>query len=164
MLDDYSLRLLAEIGIDVYLPRGAATPAAHDAVLESTRAKTSLLDNASVSRHAEVAIVAAPGQREKLLTGLAGSLRFAGVQVKILDVDARNEVARMGGVVVLGESHARTLGSALDAAQHAALEWVIAAEPDAIARSADAKRALWGEIKRISRKIIAGRTASLKVR
>lgn len=161
MLDDYSLRLLAEIGIDVYVPRaehGGARQATGEATAADAPQPVDLSARvASAGVVAEIAIVAARGQRENLLKGLMQSFRFAGVESTLVDSGAPDTVLAMSGVVVLGESLARTFGSGFSAAQHAALEWIMSGEPEAIGRSAQAKRALWGEIKRVSRRVAANR-------
>ncbi len=153
MLDDYSLRLLAEIGIDVYMPRSA--PALAVAVNEAGTGDPehgiAASPEARVEPRAEVVIVAPVGQRGKLLVGIEQSLRFAGMHVRVHGDEMPGQTHVMRAVVVLGESLVRSFGATLDAAQHAAIEWVVAAEPDAIPSSANARRALWGELKRVSR-------------
>lgn len=161
MLDDYSLRLLAEIGIDVYVPRASANLAqeglheSQAAIVAPSRSAEATSHGAGANAQARIAIVAARVAHEKLLSGIAQALRFAGVPATIVDGDDHDAVQAMRGVVVLGESLARSFAASFSAAQHARLEWVICGEPEAIARNANAKRALWGEIKRVSRRLAA---------
>lgn len=149
MLDDHGLRLLAEIGIDVYLPRRAATaPAAQvDAAPASAPAAAAAPG---------VAFVCAREGRGNLRGHVLLALRAAGL--RIVEGDAAELAAGgdVAGVVVLGEALARSLGAGLPAQRHAGLEWVIAGEPAALARGVAPKRALWGEIKRLAR-ILAAR-------
>jgi len=151
MLDEYSLRLLAEIGVDVYLPRTAAPEAGH-VVAPADMPRAQIVPDAKrVDRPIEVGIVSASSQRTKLLAHVGIALRFARIRSAVTDVDAVDTIASMHGVVVLGETLARTLGAQLPAQRQDGIEWVVAGEPDALACSAIAKRALWGEIKRLSR-------------
>lgn len=140
MLDDHGLRLLAEIGVDVYLPRHAAP------------GPGVVADGAAP---AAVAFVAAHGQGRNLRGHVLLALRATGLRVIESDGLDLAQAAGVVAVVVLGEGRARTLGAGLPAARHAALEWVIADEPATLARSAASRRALWGEIKRLARTLAA---------
>ena len=146
MLDDYSLRLLAEIGVEVYVPRAAAATVV-DAALPTA---------ALTADAAGVAFVCPRDEGGRLRGHVLLALRAAGLRV--LDGDDVDLAGDRGiaGVVVLGEALARSLGAGLPAPRHAELEWVISGEPAALARGAAPKRALWGEIKRLAR-ILASR-------
>lgn len=150
MFDDYSLRLLAEIGVDVYVPRAASSRAV-DAPAAATANAPAIAPVVSVDLRIIVAIVGTPSQRIKLLGQVGQALRFARVHAALTDAGDLDAIASMRGLVVLGDALARTLGSGLPTQRQGEIEWVIASEPDTLARSAAAKRALWGEIKRLSR-------------
>ncbi len=154
MLDDYSLRLLAEIGVDVYLPR-ASGESAERAAPSSRMAEGKPPGPAPVGGTVEVGIVGADPSRTALIGQLGLALRGAGMRNVVTAADAVDGIAALRGVLVLGEELARTLGARLPAQRQAAIEWVITAEPSVLAASATAKRALWGEIKRLSRTLHA---------
>jgi hypothetical protein len=140
MRDDYGLRLLAEIGIDVYVPRAAPAPAE--------------MPMASPTTHAgqRVVLVSAAGQqRVKLVDQVERALRSAGLDARRQDGASIKSLADAHAVVVLGAALARSLGAVLPAPRQAALEWVIATDADTLAPDAVGKRALWGEIKRLAR-------------
>lgn len=164
MFDDYSLRLLAEMGVDVYVPLAVseeivAEPATAAVVsLPPSIAKTSVTDVAAqrgpapdASLAVDVLILCEQRQPERLLHDLLRALRAAKVSADFGLVDDLTSISSAHGLVVLGESLARTIGPGLSAQQQNALTWVVAAEPNALVGNASAKRALWGEIKRLSR-------------
>jgi len=150
MFDEYSLRLLAEIGVDVYVPR-VASARALDAPAASTTNVSVIAAEVSVDRQTIVAIVGTPSPRIKLLGQVGQALRFARVHSAVTDASDLDAIASMRGLVVFGDALARALGNGLPTQRQVEIEWVIASEPDTLARSAAAKRALWGEIKRLSR-------------
>lgn len=136
MLDEASRRRLAEMGIDVYLPR-ASTPAA----------------GASATAVAAVYVLTDSCEHE-LPRALARTLAFAGVAAGI----ARAQDAELAGasaLVVCGPEQARAVGARLDAAQQAAIGWVATGALQHLAGDALAKRALWGELKRLLRQLRA---------
>lgn len=163
MFDDYSLRLLAEIGVDVYVPRTASARAVVGRAAATACAQV-IAPAVSANVQIIVAIVGTPSQRIKLLDQVGLALRFARVHAALTDAHDLDAIASMRGLVVLGDSLARTLGNGLPTQRQVDIEWVIASEPDMLARSAAAKRALWGEIKRLSRALAvpASNGASLR--
>ena len=68
--------------------------------------------------------------------------------------DDRQSLRQAAGLVVLGEAHARNLSSGLDSAEQGRLHWVIGAHAQDLMSSVEARRALWGELKRISRLLV----------
>ena len=60
-------------------------------------------------------------------------------------------IAAAHSLIVLGQSLARSLGAEMPAQRQNEISWIISHEPKVLAQSADAKRALWGEIKRLAR-------------
>ncbi|HNR90910.1 MAG TPA: hypothetical protein PKO41_00660 [Dokdonella sp.] len=148
MLDDYSLRLLAEMGVEVYLPRASSAATIVDAAPPS---------GAPTANTAGVVFVCPRDAGGRLRSHVLLALRAAGLRVldgEDVDLVGDRSVA---AVVVLGEACARALGAGLPAPRHAELEWVISGEPAALARGAAPKRALWGEIKRLARTLVARR-------
>ena len=157
MLDDYSLRLLAEIGIDVYVPRGTAAEMAkaddvHGAAPVST-ASTQIEVPAMAQRGgvAQVLILRSQAAGGRLEADLLRALRMARVEAELADVDQLADIAVAEGLIVLGESLARKIGAGLSAQRQNEITWIVAQEPDRLAGSADGKRALWGEFKRLAR-------------
>ena len=152
MLDDYSLRLLAEIGIEIHLPQTVAARSAAGTVTADAAQGDALAPAAAAAGEAEVGIVCTSSSRTRLVEHLVMALRSARMRSTRMDLDAAG-IAGMRGVVVFGEALARRLGAQLPAQRQAAIEWVVTGEPDELACSARAKRALWGEIKRLSRQL-----------
>ncbi|MGB0135020.1 hypothetical protein [Dokdonella sp.] len=155
MLDEYGLRLLSEIGVDVYAPRVAAapTPAGSGQVAEFDVAESR---HQSAARSAEVLILGSAAATSRMLADLQRAFRVAGLRVGVADARDDASLADARSLVVLGESLARELGARMPAQQHKAINWIITSEPQALAASASAKQGLWGEIKRLSRSLRAG--------
>jgi hypothetical protein len=161
MLDDYSLRLLAEIGVDVYVPRAAAAiVAADDSVLAPSAGSQAALAAAAgehpplampAGQSCDLLILCNQGAGDRLLADLLRGVRMAGLDAAIADAGHSAGIALARGLLVLGESLARTLGAEMPAQRQNEIAWIVTHEPATLAQSADAKRALWGEIKRLSR-------------
>ncbi len=163
MLDDYSLRLLAEIGIDVYVPRVEAAARA-DMTIEAAPLRSDLLPGSAAGASAVVPapqthavatadflIVCAQGRDSRLPVDLLRCLRMAGLDAAIADASQVESIAAAHGFLILGELLARTLGANMSAQRQNEIAWIVSDEPAALAKSATGKRALWGEIKRLSR-------------
>ncbi len=158
MLDDYSLRLLAEIGIDVYEPRAvveqhASMPSisaagSPSAATPPAREKS---ETAGAPALADYLILGAIDSQKRLCAELLRSLRMARLNAAIVDASQADAIAQARGLLVLGESLARTLGADMPAQRQNEITWIVSDDPDTLAKNADAKRALWGEIKRLSR-------------
>lgn len=144
-MDDQDLRRLAEIGIDVYLPRGASpgpqASLAHEpvAVAPTPVGGVLLLADASNARGAAV------------LAGVARALAFARVDCVQAGSADEAALAVARALVAFGDAQARAAGAALSAQRQREIGWVVAAEPAALAGDARAKRALWSELKRVVR-------------
>lgn len=158
MLDDYSLRLLAEIGIDVYVPRaqaGNSTPVQAAPAAISPRAPVALASATAATPEAtafaDVLILGASSSHGRLCEELLRSVRMARLSAAMGDPGQADAIARARGLLVLGEQLARSLGADMPAQRQNEITWIVSHDPDTLARSADAKRALWGEIKRLSR-------------
>lgn len=163
MLDDYSLRLLAEIGIDVYVPRAEAAALARmpiaDAPARSDVQPGSAAGAFAVKRvprtdaaaTAGILIVCEQHRDSRLPADLLRCLRMAGLDAAIADAGQVESISAAHGLLILGESLARTLGADMPAQRQNEIAWVVSNEPAVLAQSATAKRALWGEIKRLAR-------------
>lgn len=151
MRDDASLRRLAEIGIDVYLLRGAA---AREAVAEP-------LPPQAAEPGARVADAAAPGivvlvdvqapRAARVLADVERAFGLARIPCTFSAQASEAALADAAALVAFGESHARAAGACLPARRQDEIGWVVVAEPAAFAGNAAAKRALWSELKRIMR-------------
>lgn len=163
MLDDYSLRLLAEIGIDVYVPRAEAATVVDNTVVDvPARSDLSPGSGAGASAVAQAPqtkgvatagflIVCAQDRDSRLPADLLRCLRMAGLDAAIANGGQIESIAAAHGLLILGESLARTLGADMPAQRQNEIAWIVSNEPAVLAKSATAKRALWGEIKRLSR-------------
>ncbi|HEY0179567.1 MAG TPA: hypothetical protein VGC30_08030 [Dokdonella sp.] len=147
MLDDASLTRLAEIGIDVYLPRGA--PAA--AIPAQPRAAAPDASAPTAARAAAVLIVAETSAARGPLDGVLRALRYAQVDGELAPAPDDTALAAARGLVIFGEARARRIGAGLPAPRQQQIAWVVAAEVAALAGDARAKRALWSELKRLVR-------------
>lgn len=127
MRDDASRARLVEMGFEIYVPRGGR--------------------NVAPSGRARVVLIARDGSA--LQAQVARALAFARIEATTATDAAR--IGDAAGLVVFGASLARETGAALPADRRKSIAWVVAAEPAEIAGSVAAKRALWGELKRLSR-------------
>lgn len=163
MLDEYSLRLLAEIGIDVYVPRAEAAALAHLPIADAPARSDMQSGSAAVAHAVEQVlrtgsaatanflIVCARDRDSRLPDDLLRCLRMAGLDAAIVGAGQIESIASAHGLLILGEALARSLGADMPAQRQNEVAWVVSSEPAVLAKSATAKRALWGEIKRLSR-------------
>ncbi len=150
MHDDADLRRLAEMGIKVYRLRGTPAAAREDATAPRAAARAMPADAAPVL------LLAADGSDDHpVLSAVGQALAFArvgSVCVKADDIAARDDARAL---VVFGQALARALGARLSAQRQAQIDWVVTSEPAALRGDALAKRALWGELRRIMRRLHA---------
>ncbi|MEO7755219.1 MAG: hypothetical protein ABIS07_01480, partial [Dokdonella sp.] len=152
MRDDASLRRLAEMGVDVYLPRAAMRA---DVALPSGVAEVPALIAPAIqvaSAHAaagaakepvravEVLLLAdveSPVAR-KLLADVTRALRFA--RVGSTPTHARDEsaIGAAVGLVMFGDAQARAVGALLPANRQGEIGWVVGAGLAALAVDAQA--------------------------
>jgi hypothetical protein len=146
MLDEADLRRLAEIGVDVYVPRGADAVPASAAACAATRA---------INRAGGVAAVlladASEPRAAALLASVMRALAFARVSCKQADVPDESALSNVQALVAFGDARARAAGALLSAQRQREIGWVVTSEPAALATDAQGKRALWSELKRIAR-------------
>lgn len=135
------LRRLAEMGIDVYVPRAARRggDVAAPVVAAPSPATARVL-----------ILAAAPA---KLLADVARALRLA--RIEAVEADPRDAVAlaAAAGLLLFGDAPVRAAGAALPAQRQREIGWVATHEPEALARDASAKRALWSELRRLARRL-----------
>jgi hypothetical protein len=158
MLDEYGLRLLAEIGVDVYAPRSAAAPAGSVPAQSVAAGVFAGTEQPSAPVGTDVLILGSAGMASRMLDDLLRAFRMSGLRAglsRAADDAALNEARNL---VVLGESMARDLGAGMPAQRQNAIHWIVTSEPAALAASAAAKQGLWGEIKRLSRLLRASAT------
>ena len=158
MLDDYSLRLLTEMGIDVYVPRtqidqNAPMQSASVTITSSPATAPAKMESgtAGAPAHPEFLILGAVESQNRLCLELLRSLRMAKLDAALVDASQADAIAQARGLLVLGESLARSLGAEMPAQRQNEITWIVSDDPDTLAKNAGAKRALWGEIKRLSR-------------
>ncbi|HEY6942814.1 hypothetical protein [Dokdonella sp.] len=161
-MDDADLRRLAEIGIDVYLPRGPARAACVEPVAASMAAATAAA-TAVPNAGGVVLLAEASGARAAaLLDGVKRALAFARVDCVRIDVVDEAALASASALVAFGDARARAAGAALSAQRQREIGWVVTAEPGLLAGDAHAKRALWSELKRIARPLLQVRRAGAR--
>lgn len=149
MLDDGRLRLLGEMGIDVYVPR--SRPTGLDADVAAPESATRI---AHESAHARVALVARvhDSSEKTLLAQARRALAFARIDGVIGDtVDIRAVIDDAAGLVVFGKNLAREVGAALPSDRAQRVHWISAADVASIVGNAVAKRSLWSELRRMIR-------------
>jgi hypothetical protein len=169
MRDEASLRRLAEMGVDVYLPRAAmravaeppafATDAqAHESMQQARPADAAAVLDAPTAAPAVLLLADVQSPLAgKLLGDVARALRFA----RIACVPARTrDEAELGtavGLVMFGEAQARAVGAVLPAERQREMGWVVGAGLSALSVDATAKRALWSELRRMTREMAKAR-------
>jgi len=136
MRDDASRARLEEMGFEIYVPR-ILRDAALVRPASSPRARVVLIVRAE----------SAPARA--LLAQVARALAFARIEASIAADAAR--IGDATGLVVFGASLASEIGAALPAGRQKSIAWVGAGEPAEIAGNVAAKRALWSELRRLSR-------------
>lgn len=139
MRNEASLKRLAEMDIDVYVPRGFARAQGRDT--RTTRARVALLARADGS------------VAEVLLAHVCRAFALAGLDGIAEQRADPSRLAEADGLVVFGKSLAREAGAAVPADRAAAVPWIFAADLVAVAGDGAAKRVLWSECRRLIRKI-----------
>lgn len=147
MLADSQRRdMLAAMGIDVYVLRGART--AHADAATAITADEWLIVAASDA-------VMKSTQCAQLRKSLPSIIGLAPDRIRWLAADAENSfdaVPTANAYLVLGASLARSLGAHLSATQQNAAVIAVADEPSLSFGSAMSKRALWQTLKPIARR------------
>ncbi|HEU4665575.1 MAG TPA: hypothetical protein VFS55_16215 [Dokdonella sp.] len=153
-MDDADLRRLAEIGIDVYVPRESPRVAGAAAAQPLARAPAAAASEAPVAGGV-VLLAGASGVRgDALLAGVTRALALARIDCVRIDAADEAVLATASALVAFGDARARAAGAALSAQRQREIGWVVTAEADLLAGDARAKRALWSELKRIVRPLL----------
>lgn len=175
MRDEISLRRLAEMGVDVYLPRAAMraaavlpsvvaeTPMALASTRQAVPAQATTSFAKESNRSAEVLLLADVKSpvAGKLLADVTRALRFA--RIACMPAHARDEsaIGAAMGLVMFGDAQARAVGALLPANRQSEIGWVVGSGLAALAVDAHAKRALWSELRRMTRSIAQIRERTL---
>lgn len=155
MLDETSLARLAEMGIDVYVPRG--TPGLRASVIASALPPGDPLpDRAGPATHAvhgRVLVLATIGGtgHKVLMANVVRALRFARIETRPGDVDDEAALVAASALIVFGDTLVRGVGAVLPAQRQREIGFVVAGDLDTLAGDARAKRALWSELRRLAR-------------
>jgi hypothetical protein len=165
MRDEASLRRLAEMDIDVYVPRAAAR---HDAPAPAPVAAARPAPPAGVPALApapaaavDALLLADAADRgaEALLGDVVRALAFARITAARSAAADEAALTSAAALVAFGEAQARAAGAALPAQRQREIGWVVAGDPAALVGDAAAKRALWSELRRMLRGLRARRHA-----
>jgi hypothetical protein len=155
MRDDASLRRLAEMGVDVYAPRGASRATAEPAPAVVSAPAQPVPPIAGQGVLLLVGDVASPASA--LLADVARALRGAGIASSRANASDEAALAQAVALVVFGDAQARAAGALLPAHRQSEIGWVVTGEPAALSGDAIGKRALWSELKRMTRGIAVAR-------
>jgi hypothetical protein len=154
MRTDASLRRLAEMGVDVYLPRSTRR-AADAAVPVSASPAAAPVVSRDVSTAVAVTVLLLAETDSKaaaaLLADVKRTLVFARIACAHGSSTDEAAIATAAALVMFGDGQARAVGALLPAQRQREIGWVVSAEPSRLAGDAQAKRALWSELKRMAR-------------
>ncbi len=161
MLDHDNLRRLAEMGIEVYLPRSTlqrdavARPPLSAAESGATRVEwasiSEVVDGTAAQAAATVVLLAdatTEGARA-LVANVVRALGFARIVCVLGEARDEAELAGAHAMVMFGDRQARAAGALVPAQRQREIGWVVGAELSALAANGSAKRALWSELKRM---------------
>ncbi|MFC4819520.1 hypothetical protein ACFO6Q_04250, partial [Dokdonella ginsengisoli] len=94
---------------------------------------------------------AAPPKPAGLLADVARALRFARLDCTACEAPDEAALQEARAFVLFGEAQVRSLGARLPAQRQREVGWVVTGEAVALAGDAQAKRALWSELRRLVR-------------
>lgn len=173
MRSDASLRRLAEMGVDVYMPRvsrrpidGApAAPVSSAAATSATRTEVTTPDSGPLQTPGAARVLLFAGSDSKaaaaLLKDIARTLAFAQITCARAASTDESAITAAAAIVMFGDGATRAVGALLPAQRQREIGWVVSAEPSQLARDAPAKRALWSELKRMARQLAVAPLGSL---
>ncbi len=157
-------RRLAEMGIERYVLRRSAPPdvAVDDPAVDPTvppvAAATMPREPVPASAaHVAVMLIADAAGPNALIEDIGRGLDRLRVTWSRAGAGDADTLTTAAGFVVLGEPLARQVAASLPTDRLGACEWVITDPAADLARAAVAKRALWGELKRLARSLAARR-------
>lgn len=158
MLDEDNLRRLAEMGIDVYVPRraGVQSPllaAASGGVRVADKPVADLVDSNAAQVPANVVVLADATTKaaRALVANVVHALGFAGITCAHGQARDEASLAAAHALVMFGDRQVRAAGAVVPAQRQREIGWVVGADLSALAADASAKRALWSELKRMAR-------------
>lgn len=169
MRDDASLRRLAEMGVDVYVPRAsrhaaAAIAAAASVVRESAAAVVSTRQPAATAATVLLLAGTESSVSSVLLKDVTRALAFARVACASVTSADESAIGAAAALVMFGDGQVRAVGALIPAQRQRQIGWVVSAEPARLAGDAQAKRALWSELKRMTRGLGAALQGPLAAR
>lgn len=155
MRNEASLRRLAEMGVDVYRLR-TIPAAAHVATTMSASVRSNAVSTAveepSINTARILLLVQVQSPLSKaLLADVMRTLKFARVACAYAGTRDETALSTAAGLVMFGEAQAREVGALIPAQRQREIGWVVSAEPQTLAKNAHAKRALWSELRRMTR-------------
>lgn len=156
-------RRLAEMGIERYVLRRSAQPDAAIADPPADRTAPPIAAGATpraskpATAHAGVLLIADAAGPSALIEDIGRGLDRLCVTWSRAGAGDADTLTTATGFVVLGEPLARQVAASLPTDRLGTCEWVIADPAADLARAAAAKRALWGELKRLARSLAARR-------
>lgn len=155
MRNEASLRRLGELGIDVYLRRGAQPRGV--ATASAARRSATVSRDVGEGHPGDVVVLARATAKpaQTLVADVMRALRCAGVTCVHADAGDSHVLRRASAMVMLGDAQARAAGATVPAQRQAAIGWVVSADPAALIGDADGKRALWSELRRTVRQLAA---------
>ena len=160
MRDEASLSRLEEMGFAVYMPRGmrSAPPPASTAAADSPHAVGAPRPGTRTGSRARVVLLAREDSKpaRALIAGVRRALAFARIDSEVATAIDEPRLGDAKGLVAFGDAFAREVGVRVSATRQAALAWVATGEAAAVAVEAPAKRALWSELRRLTRALGAG--------
>lgn len=157
MRDDASLRRLAEIGVDVYVLRHAARPAADAAPARVTAPQAAVAATDEASLHGVVVLADERAPRAaRVLADVGRAFALSRIRCRFTAQASEATLAGAAALIAFGESHARAAGACLSSQRQGEIGWVVVGEPVRLVGDAQAKRALWSELKRVMRPLSAG--------
>lgn len=161
MRDEASLHRLAEMGVDVYRLRASAVgsplvvdPHGASSMSAPVRSDTAsiIVDGQAINAASVLLLVEIESPVVKrLLADVMRTFKFA--RIACAYAGARDEIAlsTAAGLVMFGEAQAREVGALIPAQRQREIGWIVSAEPKVLAKDAHAKRALWSELRRMTR-------------
>lgn len=167
MLDEENLRRLAEMGIDVYVPRVAAqraatiAPPARSGANAGWRAtaQSARTDDGMSAEQTQAAVVlladASSAGARGLIADVVRALGFASIACVCADARDEGALATASALVMFGDPEIRAAGAVVPAQRQREIGWVAVSELAALAGAGSAKRALWSELKRMARELAA---------
>ncbi|MEP7044297.1 MAG: hypothetical protein ABI843_14635 [Dokdonella sp.] len=154
MLDEASRARLAEMGIDVYLPRAQPGRAAAQPEPTQSQAASSSATSMQAPTARVLLLTEAPSARARALAAdVVRALKFARIEAAEAAAADAAGIAIASGLVLFGDALARKVGAVLPAQRQREIGWVVTDELALLARDVKGKRALWSELKRLVREL-----------